>query len=162
MTSINKILISRRYLMLDDSGMLDRKQDQAWANAYLFANFGIAVDRPDLLTMKMVKDISDEYRLNVPKSYFANPQDTKYYTCEELFLEQVVSYFLAYGADESHVHIFEKDLPDYMVGTDMKFREFCILDREHVDEVLKSICKNLAAYKRPWSLDEQEIGRAHV
>ena len=155
MTSINKMLISRRYLMLDDSGMLDRKQNQAWANAYLFANFGIMVDRPDLLTMKMVKDISDEYRLNVPKSYFANPQDTKFYTGAELWLEQVVSYFFAYGADESHVRIFEKDLPEYMVGLDMKIREFCILDREGVNEVLTDICKNLAAYKRPWGLDEQ-------
>ena len=155
MTSINKMLISRRYLMLDDSGMLGGRKDQAWANAYLFANFGILVDRPDLLTMKMVKDISDEYRLNVPKSYFANPQDTKYYTGAELWLEQVVSYFLAYGSDESHVRLFEKDLPEYMVGTDMKIREFCILDREGVIEVLTGICKNLAGYKRPWSLDEQ-------
>lgn len=155
MTSIQKMLISRRYLMLDDSGMLGGRKDQAWANAYLFANFGIIVDRPDLLTMKMVKDISDEYKLNVPKSYFANPQDTKYYTGAELWLEQVVSYFLAYGAEESHVRLFEKDLPDYMVGTDMKLREFCILDRDSAIEVLTDICKNLAAYKRPWSLDEQ-------
>lgn len=154
MTSINKMLISRRYLMLDDSGMLGGRKDQAWANAYLFANFGIMVDRPDLLTMKMVKDISDEYRLNVPKSYFANPQDTKYYTGAELWLEQVVSYFLAYGADESHVRLFEKDLPEYMVGTDMKFREFCILDWEGANKVLTDICKDLAGYKRPWSLDE--------
>ena len=155
MTSIEKILISRRYLMVDDSGMLDRKQNQAWMNAYLFANFGILVDRPDLLTTKMIKDIADVYRLNVPKSYFANPQDTKFYTCEELFLEQIVSYFLAYGADESHVRLFEKDLPEYMVGTDMKLREFCILDREGAIATLEAISKDLAAYKRPWSFDEQ-------
>lgn len=155
MTSINKMLISRRYLMLDDCGMLGSRKDQAWATAYLFANFGILVDRPDLLTMKMVKDISDEYRLNVPKSYFANPQDTKYYTGAELWLEQVVSYFLAYGADESHVRIFEKDLPEYMVGLDMKIREFSILDREGANKVLTDICKDLAGYKRPWGLDEQ-------
>ena len=154
MTSINKMLISRRYLMLDDSGMLGGRKDQAWANAYLFANFGIMVDRPDLLTMKMIKDISDEYRLNVPKSYFANPQDTKYYTGAELWLEQVVSYFLAYGADESHVRLFEKDLPEYMVGLDMKIREFSILDWEGANKVLTDICKDLAGYKRPWSLDE--------
>ena len=155
MTSIKKMLISRRYLMLDDSGMLGGRQDQAWATAYLFANFGILVDRPDLLTMKMVKDISDEYRLNVPKSYFANPQDTKYYTGAELWLEQVVSYFLAYGADESHVRIFEKDLPEYMIGLDMKIREFSILDWEGANKVLTDICKDLAGYKRPWGLDEQ-------
>jgi hypothetical protein len=154
MTSIEKILISRRYLVVDDSLVVDRKT-QAWLNSYLFANFGIIVDRPDLLTTKMVKDISNEYRLNVPKSYFANPQDTKYYTGAELWLEQVVSYFFAYGADESHVRLFEKDLPEYMVGLDMKIREFCILDRDGVTEVLTDICKNLAAYKRPWNLDEQ-------
>jgi hypothetical protein len=154
MTSIEKILISRRYLVVDDSLVVDRKT-QAWLNSYLFANFGIIVDRPDLLTTKMVKDISNEYRLNVPKSYFANPQDTKYYTGAELWLEQVVSYFFAYGADESHVRLFEKDLPEYMVGLDMKIREFCILDSDGVTEVLTDICKNLAAYKRPWNLDEQ-------
>lgn len=154
MTSLEKILISRRYLVVDDSLTVDRKT-QAWLNSYLFANFGIVVDRPEMLTSKMLKDIADVYRLDVPKSYFANPQDTKFYTCEELFLEQVVSYFLAYGADNSHVHIFDTDLPDYMVGTDMKFREFCILDREHVNEIIEAICKDLAAYKRPWSFDEQ-------
>jgi hypothetical protein len=154
MTSIEKILISRRYLVVDDSFVVDRKT-QAWLNSYLFANFGIVVDRPEMLTSKMLKDIAEVYRLNVPKSYFANPQDTKFYTCEELFLEQIVSYFLAYGADESHVRLFAKDLPDYMVGTDMKFREFCILDREGAIATLEAISKDLAAYKRPWSFDEQ-------
>ncbi len=154
MTSIEKILISRRYLVIDDSFIVDRKT-QAWLNSYLFANFGIVVDRPEMLTSKMLKDIAGVYRLDVPKSYFTNPQDTKFYTCEELFLEQIVSYFLAYGANDSHVKLFAKDLPDYMVGLDMKIREFCILDREGVNEVLTDICKDLAGYKRPWSLDEQ-------
>lgn len=155
MTSIKKILISRRYLIEDPMNMTS-KQECAWLNSYLFANFGIIVDQPTKLTLRMVKDIAEIYRLDVPASYFKNPQDTKFYSCEELLLEQLVSYFLAYGADDSHIHLFEKDLPEYMVGSDLKLREFCILTSDDATKVLGDICKNLAAYKRSWSLDEQE------
>jgi hypothetical protein len=89
------------------------KIENAYLNAFLLSNFGIVVDKPALLSKEMVKDISDVYKLNVPKSYFANPQDTKFYTADELLIEQCISYFLAYGAEESHVHVFDKKLPEY-------------------------------------------------
>jgi hypothetical protein len=131
------------------------KLEGAYLNAFLLSNFGIVVDKPELLTKEMVQDISDIYKLNVPKSYFANPQDTKFYTAEELLIEQCVSYFLAYGAEDSHVHIFDKELPEYPVGNEIKIREFRILDSDEAADELYEITKAYAAYKRPWGLDEQ-------
>ena len=157
MTTIQKILISRRMLVADTIPTKAAfKQEGAYLNAFLLANFGIVVDKPELLTKDMVKDISDVYKLNVPKSYFANPQDTKFYTAEELLVEQCISYFFAYGAEDSHVHIFDKELPEYPVGDEIKIREFRILDADEAACELLEITKAYAAYKRPWGLDEQE------
>ena len=156
MTTIQKILISRRMLVADTIPTKSAfRLEGAYLNAFLLSNFGIVVDKPELLTKEMVKDISDVYRLNVPKSYFANPQDTKFYTAEELMVEQCISYFLAYGAEDSHVHIFDKELPEYPVGEEIKIREFRILDAEEAACELIEIAKAYAAYKRPWGLDEQ-------
>ena len=155
MTTIQNILISRRMLIADTTPTEGAfRLEGAYLNAFLLANFGIVVDRPELLTKDMVKDISDVYKLNVPKSYFANPQDTKFYTAEELAVEQCISYFLAYGAEDSHVHVFDKETPDYPVGEEIKIREFRILNTEEATHELLEIAKAYAAYKRPWSLDE--------
>ncbi len=157
MTTIQKILISRRMLVADTIPTKSAfRLEGAYLNAFLLANFGIVVDKPELLTKGMVIDISDVYKLNVPKSYFANPQDTKFYTAEELLVEQCISYFLAYGAEESHVHIFDKELPEYPVGEEIKIREFRILDNDEADIELAEITKAYAAYKRPWGQDELE------
>ena len=156
MTTIQKILISRRMLVADVIPTKSVfKHEGAYLNAFLLSNFGIVVDKPELLTKEMVKDISEIYKLNVPKSYFANPQDTKFYTAGELLVEQCISYFLAYGAEDSHVHIFDKELPEYPVGDEIKIREFKILDPDEANEALCEITKAYAAYKRPWGLDEQ-------
>jgi hypothetical protein len=130
------------------------KLEGAYLNAFLLSNFGIVVDKPEFLTKEMVKDISDVYKLNVPKSYFANPQDTKFYTAEELLVEQCISYFLAYGAEESHVHVFDKELPEYPIGDEIKVREFRILNPDEAAHELFEITRSYAAYMRPWSIDE--------
>jgi hypothetical protein len=130
------------------------KIEKAYLNAFLLSNFGIVVDKPELLTKEMVKDISDIYKLEVPASYFKNPQDTRYYTAEELLIEQCVSYFLAYGAEDSHVKVFDKELPEYPVGDEIKIREFRILNSDEALAELLAITKAYAAYKRPWGLDE--------
>ena len=155
MTPIQNILISRRMLCVDAYSEDTTKIESAYLNAFLLSNFGIIVNKPELLTKDMVRDISDVYKLDVPKSYFANPQDTKFYTAEELFVEQCISYFLAYGAEESHVHVFDKELPEYPVGDEIKLREFRILSTDEADAELTEITKAYAAYKRPWGLDEQ-------
>lgn len=159
MTDIQKILISRR--MLSASNYPDVynpnfKVEKAYLNAFLLSNFGIIVDKPELLTKEMVKDISDVYKLEVPASYFKNPQDTRFYTADELLIEQCVSYFLAYGADDSHVKVFDKELPDYPIGNEIKIREFKILNVLEASHELIEIARAYAAYKRPWGLDEQK------
>lgn len=158
MTDTQKILISRRMLISSNyknADTVDAKIERAYLNAFLLSNFGIVVDRPELLTKEMVKDISDVYKLEVPASYFKNPQDTRFYTAEELLIEQCVSYFLAYGAEDSHVEVFDKELPEYPIGNEIKIREFRILDADEAACELLEITKAYAAYKRPWSIDEQ-------
>lgn len=157
MTELQKILISRRMLVASEyknAYDISAKIEKAYLNAFLLSNFGIVVDKPELLTKEMVKDISDVYKLEVPASYFKNPQDTRYYTAEELLIEQCVSYFLAYGADDSHVEVFDKELPSYPVGDEIKLREFRILNSDEALAELLAITKAYAAYKRPWGLDE--------
>ena len=158
MTDIQKILISRRMLIASnyknvyDTGA---KTERAYFNAFLLSNFGIVVDKPEFLTKEMIKDISDVYKLEVPMSYFKNPQDTRFYNAAELLIEQCVSYFLAYGAEDSHVKVFDKETPEYPIGDEIKIREFRILDAGEAAGELLEIAKSYAAYKRPWGIDEQ-------
>lgn len=154
--TINQILISRRMLIVDErAAEATPMTEKMYMNAFLLANFGIVVDKPELLTQVMVQEISNFYKLNVPASYFKNPQDTKFYTADELLIEQCVSYFLAYGAEDSHVHVFDRALPEYPVGKELKLREFRILTADEAACELLEITKAYAAYKRPWNLDEQ-------
>lgn len=148
-----QILIKRHYLL--STGVKNYNEvNLAYHNAFLLSNFGIIVDKPKLLTKEMMDEIACLYKLNVPASYFKNPQDMKYYTKAELFIEQVVSYFLAYGAENSHVEVFQKDLPEYTVGDELVLRKFSILSEAEADEVLSNILRDYCNYTRPWSVDE--------
>lgn len=150
------ILIARHYLLAVPQEVdPESKVRAAYLNAYLFSNFGIVVDRPELLTETHVEEISDLFKLNVPASFYKNPQDTKYYTSDELFVNQVLAYFLAYGEENSSVDVFDKELPEYPEGKEIKLREFKILFSDEADKVLTNIAKSYADYKRPWSLDEE-------
>lgn len=152
MTNTQQILIKRHYLV--STAEQGDKKLSAYYSAFLFSNFGILTDKPYLLTKEMVNEIKDLYRLDVPASYFKNPQDMKYYTREELLIEQLVSYFFAYGAEDSHVKLFDKVLPEYDLGEEIKVREFKILNTVEATQVLRSIMQDYCAYKRPWSEDE--------
>lgn len=153
MTNTQQILIKRHYLV--STGVKNYNMiNVAYHNAFLLSNFGIIVDKPNLLTKEMMDEIADLYKLTVPASYFKNPQDMKYYTKAELFVEQVVSYFLAYGAEDSHVKLFDKVLPEYDLGEEIKVREFKILNTVEATQVLRSIMQDYCAYKHPWSEDE--------
>ena len=150
------ILIARHYLLAVPQEVdPESKVRTAYLNAYLFSNFGIVVDRPELLTETHVEEISDLFKLNVPASFYKNPQDTKYYTANELFVNQVLAYFLAYGEEDSSVDVFDKELPEYPEGKEIKLREFKILFSDEADKVLVNIAKSYVDYKRPWSLDEE-------
>ena len=148
---LKSILRTRHFLVVEDTN--PDGQFSAYLNAYLLANFGIVVDKPDQLTKEMVNQIAEEFHLNVPKSFYSNPQDTKYFSCEELFIEQLVSYF-AYGSDLGRIEIFKKDLPEYVVGDELKLRTFYIVTFDEAVAALREIMNTYCAYSRPFSVDE--------
>lgn len=153
-SKLRDILVLRHYLTACDEDIVDVEKSKYY-NAYLLANFGIIVDKPELLTKEMVQDISCNYYLNVPESFYKNPQDTRYFTREELLIEQIVSYF-AYGTDLGRIEIFKKDLPEYFVGDEIKLRKFYILTETEALEKLFDIAKAYCDYTRPFSQDELE------
>lgn len=164
MSSLNqnliKMLVLRHYLV--SSGEGQDKTKIAYLNAYLLCNFGIVVDKPQLLTKEMVEAIGEIYRLNIPSSFYANPQDTKYFSRDELLVEQLVSYFLVETGTGIYdrVEIFEKDLPEYKVGDEIKLRNFEILDEPQAMEALMGIAESLCNYTRPFSLEEMDDFKA--
>ena len=150
-TTLENILLSRRYLISTSDQAV---ANNTYLNAYLLVNFGIEVDKPELLTKEMVEQISDKFHLNVPKSFYINPQDTKLFSCDELLLEQLVSYF-AYGSDLGRIELFKKVLPPtYVVGDEIKLRTFYIVSVEEAEELLTKLTENYCAYTRPFSLEE--------
>jgi len=139
----------------------------AYLNAYLLANFGIEVDKPSLLTKEMIQVASDILHIDVPHSFYANPQDMRYFTCEELAVEQLVSYFLVEftgGGALSDEHperfdrptVFKKALPQYVQGDEIKLRKFNIVTADEANAVFDKIMKSYCEYTRPLSLDETE------
>lgn len=152
-TSINKILAARHYLVSDGN----QDVNQAYYNAFLLSNYGIIVDRPNLVTGEMVKTIDDIFHLDVPKSFYNNPQDMRYFTKAELLIEQLVSYFLVETGTGIYdrVEIFEKDLPEYKVGNEIKLRSVKIVTEEESKAVLMDIFNAFCAYTRPFSVEER-------
>lgn len=155
---LNKMLVMRRYLVSNEKNQNKEDNNTAYLNAYLLSNFGIVVNKPQLLTKEMIKDISEVYMLEVPASFYSNPQDTKYFTRTELLIEQLVSYFLVETGTGIYdrVELFDKDLPEYKQGDEIKLRQFNILSVEEAVDVLKDISNSYCSYTRPFSLDELE------
>ena len=148
--TLKNILLARHYLVHYAPVGSEKLE---YLNAYLLANFGIVVDKPALLTKSMVEQIDQLFHLNVPKSFYNNPQDTKYFTCDELLIEQIVSYF-AYGSELGRIELFKKDLPDYVVGDELKLRTFYIVNELEAADILRDTYDSYCAYTRPFSLDE--------
>lgn len=156
---LNKILFKRRYLLIDD------KEDK---NAPFFAckllnQFGIVVDKPKKLSRSNVETVSEMLCVKIPDGFYNNPQDTKYFTCEELLVEQVVSYFMienvtgTFSMDEDtfkRIPILKKVLPTYMRGDEVVLRKYNMITKTQCEKILKEIVVNLCNYSRPWSLDE--------
>lgn len=149
--TLNAILRSRHYLVIDENELT--AQNAAYLNAYLLANFGVVVDSPLFLTKAMVNQIDEEFHLNIPKSFYSNPQDTAFFNVSELVVEQMVSYF-AYGSDLGRIEIFKKDLPEYVVGDELKLRTFYIITANKACEILFNIMNSYCAYTRPFSVEE--------
>lgn len=154
------ILLKKRYLISSD----EVTSDSVYYAAKLLNTFGVTVDKPTKLTQRHVKLISDFYGEKIKAGFYNNPQDLKYYTVDELLLEQIVSYMQIeyFGVDSeeeevfNRVELFKKALPNYEKGTEAVFREYKIITPEQADDILVEYTKNLASYTRPWSLTEIE------
>ena len=150
----DKILLQRHYVLLEEFPSEVDPKISAYYNSYLLINFGIQITNPEIVNDTVLLKLSKLFSLNVPDSFYANPQDTKYFNCDELYVEQVVSYVVGYGTDIGRVEIFKKVLPDYCVGDEMVLRTFEIINKEKADEILRDVAKSYCAYKRPFSDDE--------
>lgn len=153
----NKILIKRGYLISLQGE--DKAPNYA---SYLLYKFGVEVDKPQLLNKENVNTISKFYGTNIPKGFYDNPQDLKYFTCEELILEQLVSYFkIAINGTTSdnkevfdRVELFKKALPHYTEGDEVVLRQYKIINNDEADAILSQIMADYCSYTRPWSNDE--------
>lgn len=157
-------LLLRRYAILEDGKPSDSYRYYA---AYLFSQFGAVVDKPEKLSDETFKAFCRFFCVCVPPSWLANPQDLKFYSSDEVIAEQILSYFLAYGEDDSHIKLFDKELPEYVPGTDIKIREYKVVDDTLADEILDRSMDAYQAYSRPWSQDEEDeiysmIGLGHM
>lgn len=155
------ILLKRHYILPTDE-VVD-KTKTAYYNAYLLSNFGIEITNSDRVTQNSVKQISNYFDLKVPKSFYDNPQHTKYFTKEELLIEQLVSYFVVEtegvkneNTNFNRIEIFKKNLPEYVQGDEIKTRKFTIIDNIEADKVLKNIAKSYCNFTRPFSMEERE------
>lgn len=160
-----KILLKRKYLLADRDAVGVDKRTAMYYAAQLLNKFGVIVSDPSMLTPRHIQIVSDLYGVDVPRSFYSNPQDTRYFTCDELLLEQLVSYinieFFAgvNSMDESQfdrIELFRKTLPNYKEGSDIVFREYTIVDNDRAEELLQEVAENLATYTRKWSESESE------
>ncbi len=156
-----QILLKRRYLVVDEKA---DKKNALYLSAKLLNQFGIVVDKPNLLSNKNLITISNFYGEEIPASFYKNPQDTKYYSCNELFIEQLVSYLKIeftdgpFSFDESifeRVPVFKKILPKYKEGEEVVLRKYKIITEEESEKILKEILLNFCSYSRPWAIDEK-------
>ena len=163
MQTTELVLIRRGYLLAQQ-----KVETQQWAAFYaakLLNTFGIMVNKPKEVTKEHVKLVSDFYGVDIPKSFYSNPQDLRYFTTSELLLEQLVSYINiewvdgVFSEDPStfdRIELFRKALPNYKEGEEVVFRNYRIITATESIAVLQEIAKDLSLYTRKWSETESE------
>ncbi|RLI49008.1 hypothetical protein DRO61_05675, partial [Candidatus Bathyarchaeota archaeon] len=153
-----RILMKRKYLLATETPYWSDKKMNLYYAAKLLNQFGVLVDKPELVTQAHVERIGELFGVNIPMSFYSNPQDMRYFTCRELLIEQVVSYMFTYGEkmenDSQRIELFKKALPNYQEGKEVVFREYKIINSFEAREVLTELAKNLGAYSRKWSESE--------
>ena len=125
-----------------------------YLNAYLYSKFGVYLDKPEYVDERFVQAIAEEFGEEAPESFLENPQHSAWYTEDELALEQLASYFFRYGQKDSHVVLFDKDLPKYPLGREIKPRKYVVYQGNDFMDEAYSIEKDLYVSKRPWSKQE--------
>src|SRR5690554_3234843 len=156
------ILVKRGYLL---APMEMEVNKASYYSAKLLNTFGVLVDKPHKVVADHVQLISEFYGEEVPESFYSNPQDLKYFTTTELFLEQLVSYMNielidgVFSEDPEtfkRIELFKKALPNYKEGEEVVFRNYKIIEADEAVKVLKQIAEDLALYTRKWSESESE------
>ena len=155
------ILLKRKYLLTNEYKSETRIESLYFA-AKLLNQFGILVDKPELITKHHVKLVSNLYGVNIPRGFYANPQDTRYFTTNELLIEHLVSYWQIGLNGVNHpnselfdrVEVFKKVLPEYQEGKEVVFREYQVIDTDAAAIVLSEVADNLALYTRKWRESE--------
>lgn len=160
MNKINKeqILISRHYIM--SNGKEDNNRDKYYA--YLLNKFGIEIVNPKFLNKDVVQQLKKYLKINIPNSFYKNPQDLKYFSCEELYLEQLISYINIDLIEGNHnkntnfnrIELFNKVLPKYKNGEEVKIRKYTIILEEEANKILNDIFNSYCNYSRPFSIEE--------
>lgn len=153
----NKILVKRRLLELTTPS-----ENYAYLVAKLINQFGVFVDKPELLSNDNVKTIAEFYDTTIPNGFYKNPQDLKYFTTDELLLEQLISYINIsvngeYSIDENvfeRIELFSKVLPNYRKGSEINLRKYSLITSADADKFLKELAVSFCNYSRPWSTDE--------
>lgn len=156
----DKVLLKRGYI--ESSDVQTDKQKEIYYTLKLINEFGVIIDKPEFLTEKVVKDISNFFGKDIPKGFYSNPQDTKYFSCQELYIEQCISYIQielnsANCLDDNifkRNEVFKKVLPKYKEGDEIKIRKFKIVNKQEADKILLNLASGLCLYTRPWAVEE--------
>lgn len=137
-------------------------EERAYYNAYALNTFGIVFTNPELASKEVIEEIIEHIPVEIPKSFYKNPQDLSLYSCSQLLLEQLVSYFIIaiQGEDNEdamfdRVELFNKCTPITANNKDIKIRNFTIVDEITIDPILEDYGKSYAAYLRPFSFSEK-------
>lgn len=156
-----KILLKRGYLLSQS----EVDENAVYYAAKLLADFGVVVDKPNKTTKNHLKTVSGFYDKVIPNSFYSNPQDLVNYSVEELYLEQLVSYFRVECVDGIYsddpetfkrIELFKKAQTNYEEGEEIVLRNYMIIDPLESIKILNEIGKDLASYTRAWSEEETQ------
>lgn len=153
-----QILVKRRLLEIAEN----TNENYAYFVAELINKFGVFVDKPEMLSAKNVKTVADFYGVEIPKGFYKNPQHLKYFSVEELYLEQLISYINIaiegqYSLDKDvfeRIDLFSKVLPEYKKGEEVQIRKYSLITSQEAEKFLKELCGKFCEYSRPWAHDE--------
>lgn len=156
-----KILLEKGCILEDWETISVNKR--AYYNAYLLANFGIEITNPEKTSKQTVEVITGMLKKNVPNSFYDNPQNMRFFSSEELLIEQLVSYLTiaiegAKNEDTNfnRIEVFKKALPQYTEGEDIKLRKYTIVDLKTAEKIYRETYSAYCNYTRPFNNDEWE------
>lgn len=136
----------------------------AYLNAILLNKYGVIVSKPQFLNADNIQIIDRLFGSKIPDSFYKNPQDLRYFCAEELLIEQFISYLTVAINGENSLNaevfkrqkVFDKLLPNYKEGEEIKLRTYQMATKEECDEVLKELLVSYCKYTRPWSINERD------